>query len=276
METQALTDTVRRMMDTAAGHYARDIAPVNGALAADLVAYAAPQPDDCVLDIGCGNGVVARALIPYVRRVTGLDLSAGILRAARRLPTPARIVYIQGDISAAPFRPAAFTLAVASFGLNVTDPGRSLRAVRRLLAPRGRLVLQEWGPAAPADRAISDALAAHAVDDPGAELAALRAAMARDPWDAHLQDTDDYRAWLADAGFTVRHVAEAAPLTLHMPPDAFLRYKLAWTTRRTEVDAMPPATRAAFYADVRARLAALCASDGRLAWQPVLFRATAG
>jgi ubiquinone/menaquinone biosynthesis C-methylase UbiE len=47
-----------------------------------IVEAAAPGPDDTVLDVACGGGLVALAFAPHVRRVTGIDMTPAMLPAA--------------------------------------------------------------------------------------------------------------------------------------------------------------------------------------------------
>src|SRR5579871_2711115 len=55
--------------------------------AADLVALAAPQPGERILDVACGTGAVAREAARVMGAngsVTGLDLNVGMLSIARK------------------------------------------------------------------------------------------------------------------------------------------------------------------------------------------------
>src|SRR5438093_12300311 len=74
--------------------YERYLVPAMfGPWAAHLVALAAPQPGERVLDVACGTGVVARLVAPHVGatgHVVGLDLHAGRLAGAPALPPIAR------------------------------------------------------------------------------------------------------------------------------------------------------------------------------------------
>lgn len=264
--------TLRRLIDATAPRYAQDIAPVLAPLAADFVTFAAPDADDLALDAGTGTGLVARALAPRVRRVIGIDLSAGMLGAARDLPV------LLADLHHAPFRRRTFSLVVASFGLNGTWPARSLSSLRRLLAPDGRLVIQEWGPQSALDRALDDLLAGFAVDAPPASLAAFRAWTAGDGlgWQEQLQDPDDYREWLAEMGFAVEAAVEDAPVALRVPSAAaYVVYWSAWPHRQLEIDALAPAVRTDLRAAAVQIVAAHTEPDGSLAWRPIVLRARA-
>ena len=57
----------------------------NAAALAQIVALAAPGPDDTVLDVACGPGLVVCAFAPLVRRATGIDLTPAMLDRARSL-----------------------------------------------------------------------------------------------------------------------------------------------------------------------------------------------
>jgi ubiquinone/menaquinone biosynthesis C-methylase UbiE len=271
-------DLIRTLFDQSAERYERDIVPVLAPLTADFVAYAAPQRSDRALDIGTGTGLVARTLAPYVRHVIGVDISPASLRAARNVPTAANVHYARADLHRLPFPAGRFSLVIASFGLNATDPVHSLRAIRRAIAPGGRLVIQEWGPADALNLAIRDLLSDYALDEPGERLSALRQATEDHPatWQDQFQDADDYRERLADLGLDAEHAEECAPVAIRLPSvETYLRFFLAWTSRFEEVRAMDEATRAAFYAAARARTAEDAQPDGSLIWEPVVFRVTA-
>ncbi len=269
---------IQYLFDELADRYTRVIEPVLAPLAADFVAYAAPQRRDRALDVGTGTGLAARMIAPYVRSVCGVDISPRSLTYALEHPTPTNVHFLRADMNRLPFGTGCFSLVVSSFGLNATDPDHSLRALRRVIAPGGRLVLQEWGPTAPYDRDIEELLNEHTADDPGPRVAALREWMDAHParWRDQLQDVDDYTERLTDLGFEVEDATESAPVTIRLATtEQYLTFKLAWTYRFEEVRAMDDTSRAAFYAGARARLADAAQPDGSLIWQPALFRVTA-
>ncbi len=49
-----------------------------------VVEYADPDPDDVVLDLGCGTGAIGLRLADAARRVVGRDISDGMMAEARR------------------------------------------------------------------------------------------------------------------------------------------------------------------------------------------------
>jgi demethylmenaquinone methyltransferase/2-methoxy-6-polyprenyl-1,4-benzoquinol methylase len=107
-----------------------------------LAAAAAVRPGDRVLDAACGTGDLAIAdLKAGAGKVTGLDFSEEMLARARR---KAPLDWVQGDMLALPFADGTFDAATVGFGVrNVADLELSLRELRRVLRPGGRLAILE-------------------------------------------------------------------------------------------------------------------------------------
>lgn len=116
----------------------------DAARAVALVRSLAPLPAGArVLDVGCGPGRHARLLHEAGLRVTGLDLSAVLLRRARAA-TPAPLV--RADMRALPIRARSMDLVVnlfTSFGYFDDDAAHAsvIRGMADTLVPGGRLVL---------------------------------------------------------------------------------------------------------------------------------------
>ena len=107
-----------------------------------LTARAAVRPGDRVLDACCGTGDLALADERAGGRVVGLDFSERMLERARRKSEA--IEWVQGDLLELPFDDASFDAATVGFGVrNVADLERSLRELRRVLRPGGRLGILE-------------------------------------------------------------------------------------------------------------------------------------
>jgi SAM-dependent methyltransferase len=120
-----------------------------------LLAAAAPQPGERVLDIGCGTGVTT---LPYARavgpsgHVTGVDISRPMLQAAeRRLAEEGvgNVALLLADAQVHPFPPAAFDLLTSRLGVMFfADPHAAFRNLIGAVKPGGRLVMAVWAPIA--------------------------------------------------------------------------------------------------------------------------------
>lgn len=96
---------------------------------------------DRALDLGCGAGDFAGELARAGADVVGVDVAQAALdRARARHPALClRLVSVEGPL---PFDDGAFDLVWASEVIeHVTDTARWLSEVRRVMAPRGRLLL---------------------------------------------------------------------------------------------------------------------------------------
>jgi len=267
---------MRALFDSAAAGFERDATPVLAPLHADFARYAAPTPGDRVLDLGTGTGSMAWLLAERAHTVTGIDVAMRALALVREHPASAPVHLVCGDLHRLPFKPHSFTLITASFALNATLPHRTLPALRGVLAPGGRFVLQEWGPASPIEQAFDALIDRHATATPPPELAAWREALSEFPpvWDRYLQDVDDYVAWLEDYGFAVEEASESAPVTVRVhSAETMVRFLLARPDRRAEFNAMDQASRATFMAAARAIIKTT--GDPAFTWSPVLFRVKA-
>lgn len=101
-----------------------------------------------ILDVGCGDGVLAARLAQEGALVTGLDASADILAAARRRmdATGVEVDLVEGDAGELPFSAERFDRVVSVAALCfVEDPSRPIREMVRLLKLGGRLILGELG-----------------------------------------------------------------------------------------------------------------------------------
>jgi ubiquinone/menaquinone biosynthesis C-methylase UbiE len=138
-------------------------------LPARVLDLAAPAPGATVADVGCGNGAYLAELARrgFAGRVLGLDLSTGMLAAARErltsvgaaprsaalnlaaaaapsLTTAAAsgVALIGADATALPLPDGVADLTLAMHMLyHVPDPSQAVRELRRVTRPGGRVVI---------------------------------------------------------------------------------------------------------------------------------------
>lgn len=102
-----------------------------------------------VLDLGCGTGRLGERLVRAGHRVVGVDVSGGMVRAARErldsLDGPdGRMDLVQGSAFSLPFRDGAFGAVVSAFVLrNLADVEGAFAECARVLAPGGRLAIAD-------------------------------------------------------------------------------------------------------------------------------------
>jgi ubiquinone/menaquinone biosynthesis C-methylase UbiE/DNA-binding transcriptional ArsR family regulator len=96
-----------------------------------------------VLDIACGDGVLAELLTSQARSVTGVDISPTLIAAAReRLKGDAHVTFAEGDMHALPLEAERFDHVFLMHALAYTRrPQDALREAARTLRRGGRLVV---------------------------------------------------------------------------------------------------------------------------------------
>jgi ubiquinone/menaquinone biosynthesis C-methylase UbiE len=118
----------------------------------ELMARAALAPDERVLDVACGTGLVAfgaaEAVAPH-GQVVGIDLSGRMVETARRRAQGRKlsnVSFARMDAERLELSDASFDVVVCALGLMyMPHPEQAVREMRRVLRPGGRLSLAVWG-----------------------------------------------------------------------------------------------------------------------------------
>jgi len=116
-----------------------------------IVEAASPRPNDTVLDVACGPGLVVCAFAPHVRQATGIDLTPAMLEEAHKAATQRRlrnVAWDRGDVCALPYDDDSFSIVIARYAFHhLLDPFTTLREMTRVCAPGGRiLVVDAYAP----------------------------------------------------------------------------------------------------------------------------------
>jgi len=120
-----------------------------------LVAAVDVRPGQRVLDVATGTGLVAHELADRGADVVGLDQSEAMLAVAReRLGD--RVTFVRGEAERLPFADAEFDALTFTYLLRyVDDRAATMRELARVVRPRGRIGMVEFGvPAAAPLRAL--------------------------------------------------------------------------------------------------------------------------
>src|SRR5438876_3431387 len=112
---------------------------------ARLVQSVHAEPDDRVLDVATGTGLVARALRErYGCEVVGLDRSADMLSSAAT--RDGHIPLVRARAESLPFADDSFDHVTFTYLMRyVDDPAATMRELARVVRPGGRIVALDFG-----------------------------------------------------------------------------------------------------------------------------------
>jgi SAM-dependent methyltransferase len=225
--------------------YARDARFVSD-LGAPVLDLLAAQPGEHILDLGCGDGVLAAKLQSLGCDVLGVDASAAQVEATKNLGVPAQTVDGE-NLSFENEFDAVFSNAALHWMRN--NPDAVISGVHRALRPGARFVAEMGG--------------AHCVEK---IRTALIAALDRRNVDGKSADlwffptVEDYSARLTRAGFTIDYIAHI-PRPTPLPVDV-----IAWLRvfAHNFTDKLPASDREAYLTEVQEALRPqLCDATGK-------------
>ena len=114
-----------------------------------LIERAGVEPGMDLLDVACGTGNASVPAAKLAARVTGLDLSPGLLAVAREYGADSMVEvdWIEGDAQALPFDDDSFDRVISCFGhMFAPDHRQTALEMRRVCRPDGRIAIVCWTP----------------------------------------------------------------------------------------------------------------------------------
>jgi SAM-dependent methyltransferase len=108
-------------------------------------------PDDTVLDVACGPGLIVVAFARLVKHATGIDLTPAMLERARAYAAEqgvANVTWRQGDVLPLPYPDGAFSIVSSRFAFHhFLDPLAVLQQMARVCTPGGTVIVVDSAPA---------------------------------------------------------------------------------------------------------------------------------
>jgi SAM-dependent methyltransferase len=108
-----------------------------------------PQPGEQILDLSTGTGWTSRVVARRGGIVTGVDIAADLLSAARTRAEVERlrIDYQLGDAECLPFEDGKFDAVISTFGVMFASrPETASAEIARVCRRGGRIALATWAP----------------------------------------------------------------------------------------------------------------------------------
>src|SRR6266404_4793736 len=153
-----------------------------------IVECSGAGPDDTVLDVACGPGLVVAAFARVVRHATGIDITPAMLERARALAAQrglTNVTWDRGGVMPLPYADGSFTIVSSRFAFHhFLDPAAVLAEMQRVCAPGGTIV-------------VTDLLAS---PDPVKAAAFHRMEMLRDPSHVRALTAAELEALIGEAG----------------------------------------------------------------------------
>jgi trans-aconitate methyltransferase len=222
----------------------------HGRFAADhgglLLEMLGAQPDEHILDLGCGDGALTKKIADLGCKVTGLDSSPQLAASARKLG----LHVVESDVYDMGFS-SEFDAVFSHGALHwMKDADCAIGRVAQALRPKGRFVAAMSGHNSirPLHEALIGELDRRGYDGQSAN-----------PW--YFPTAEDYAARLGAAGFEVEYI-DMSPDPILLPGDVMV-WLVALGSCFTA--ALPEEERADYLQCVRQRIEThACEAGGRL------------
>jgi ubiquinone/menaquinone biosynthesis C-methylase UbiE len=269
MSLMEADSVLKSLWDQDANAWDRYWGPIFRLFAKDLVKKASLSRGDVVLDLGTGSGAAAfeaSKACPSVGLVVGIDRSDAMIALARKEAIKTHthnLRFIKMNGEALNFPDGFFDAAISNCGIAITDFGKGLNEILRVLRPGGVIVFNDWHLIdVKPHRVFGEVLRKYRTANPSPQLARERSALAGTESFHHSLSSKRQLEIVHDAGF------EDAQLTnrrykVRMPSvKDYLKMRLCRVTIRRETSEMSPTQRKLFLSELRERLRAFVKGNG--------------
>ncbi|HET7343019.1 MAG TPA: methyltransferase domain-containing protein [Methylomirabilota bacterium] len=115
-----------------------------------VVEFSGAGPDDTVLDVACGPGLIVVAFARVAGHATGIDLTPAMLERARTHAAEQGVTNVswqQGDVLPLPYADASFSIVSSRFAFHhFLDPLAVLTQMARVCRPGGTVLVVDTAP----------------------------------------------------------------------------------------------------------------------------------
>ena len=143
-----MKDIVREQYNEKANTYDRRWSGYLDKTLTFLQSWAQISPSETVLDIACGTGELERLLLQEnpQQRITGVDISEEMLTTAKqKLSAYPKVSWHTASASELPFGNCSYDVAISASSFHYfDDPIASLKEMKRVLKPGGRVIILDW------------------------------------------------------------------------------------------------------------------------------------
>lgn len=140
----AIKDNAKKMWSTFAA-----FETVTGLAAPELVKFAGVQKGDCVVDVGCGTGVVAVTAAQVGAKVSASDLTPELIARAKEnsMISGFEIDFQIADVEQLPYENDKFDIVLSQFGhMFAPRADLAISEMLRVLKPGGVVAFSTWPP----------------------------------------------------------------------------------------------------------------------------------
>jgi 2-polyprenyl-3-methyl-5-hydroxy-6-metoxy-1,4-benzoquinol methylase len=186
---------------------------------AEVLAAIGDAAGQRILDGGCGEGYLSRALADRGASVTGLDLSESLIAAARAEATRSgrAIEHYVASLDAIPEQDGTFDTVVCNHVLSdVSDPDSALKEIGRVTRLGGRLVALMLHPCfyvAHAERDASGSIPVSTYFSTRTVNQPFKVAGITSPEEVHMnfRPLEHYMSAIINAGYVITNLSEPHP-----------------------------------------------------------------